>query len=80
MARLGRPVGTSFLLHTGLSVGAWAIGVATGRTDIKDCLWPSGMVVNAWFQAVGIPVIRYGLPVSVVLKEMPWRGKLLVSH
>jgi hypothetical protein len=41
---LQRPVGTSFLVHTGLSVGTWLIGVSTDRADAKDVLWPTGMV------------------------------------
>ncbi|KDQ55807.1 hypothetical protein JAAARDRAFT_37230 [Jaapia argillacea MUCL 33604] len=66
-------------MHTGLSLGAWVVGATTDRMDVKDCLWPSGMVANAWYQAVGIPVIWYNIPIDVVLKELPWRQSLLLA-
>ncbi|EIN11908.1 DUF1295-domain-containing protein [Punctularia strigosozonata HHB-11173 SS5] len=76
---LQRPVGTSFLVHTGLSVGTWLIGASTDRADVKDILWPTGMVADAWYQAIGIPVLRYGLPLSIALKGLTYRQALLLG-
>lgn len=73
-----RPVGTSFLIHGGFAASTWLLGVTTNRLDYKDWVWPAAPVVNAWYQAVGIPVLRYGLPISVALKGLSWRQSLLV--
>lgn len=37
----------------GLSIVTYGIARATNRVDLKDWLWPSGMVLNAWWTAVG---------------------------
>ncbi|KAH9826645.1 DUF1295-domain-containing protein [Teratosphaeria destructans] len=44
-------------LHGGLSIITYGIARATNRVDLKDWLWPSGMVLNAWWTAVGRHVI-----------------------
>jgi len=76
---LQRPVGTSFLVHGGFAATAWALGTATNRLDYKDLVWPAAPVANAWYQAVGIPVLQYGLPLSVALRGLSWRQSLLLG-
>lgn len=39
-------------LHTGLSAITYALARTTGRLEGKDYLWPSGLVLNAWYHAV----------------------------
>jgi hypothetical protein len=73
-----RPVGTSFLVHGGFAAGAWAVSALSDRVDVKDQAWFAAPVANAWYQAVGIPVLQYGLPVTVALKGLGWRQTLLV--
>ncbi|KAF2170299.1 hypothetical protein M409DRAFT_64616 [Zasmidium cellare ATCC 36951] len=43
----------SFGVQGGLSVIAYGIARTTNRFDLKDWLWPTGMVLNAWWTAVG---------------------------
>ncbi|CAK3951350.1 Hypothetical predicted protein [Lecanosticta acicola] len=40
-------------LHGGLSLVAYGIARTTNRVDLKDYLWATGMVANAWYTAVG---------------------------
>jgi hypothetical protein len=75
-----RPVGTAFLVHSGFAASAWALGLATDRMDYKDMAWAAGPVANAWYQAVGIPVLRYGLPVQTAIQGLTWRQSLLVCY
>ncbi|KZT59074.1 DUF1295-domain-containing protein [Calocera cornea HHB12733] len=73
------PLGTSFLLHAGSSLALYAVGRATDRAEAKDWLWPSGMVVNAWWQAVGQRVVLDGVGVGDAWDELTWREKLLLA-
>lgn len=43
----------SFGVQGGLSIIAYCAARATNRFDLKDWLWPTGMVLNAWWTAVG---------------------------
>lgn len=72
-------VGTSLAVHGGLSVGTWALGTLTDRAEVKDWLWPSGSVVNAWYQSVGRAVFMFGVPVGAAISSLRWQEKLLVS-
>ncbi|CAK1359880.1 unnamed protein product [Cercospora beticola] len=70
----------SFGLHGGLSVIAYGIARSTDRVEIKDYLWPSGMVINAWWTAVG----RHSLagpraPALEILKRLSYSQKLLLG-
>ncbi|KZP01394.1 hypothetical protein CALVIDRAFT_532153 [Calocera viscosa TUFC12733] len=73
------PLGTSFLLHAGSSLAVYALGRATDRAEAKDWLWPSGMVVNAWWQAVGMRVVFDGVKLADAWDELTWREKLLLG-
>jgi steroid 5-alpha reductase family enzyme len=77
----------SFQLHSGLAVVAYLAGRYTNHVDLKDWLWPSGMVLNAIWSALGRRV--YGglpgltsqpsIPLSVAWPILPWSEKLLLS-
>ena len=38
-------------VHGGLSLIAYGISRATDRVELKDYLWPTGMILNAWWAA-----------------------------
>lgn len=40
-------------VHGGLSIIAYGIARTTNRVEIKDYLWPTGIVLNAWWVALG---------------------------
>lgn len=40
-------------VHGGLSIIAYGIARTTNRVELKDYLWPTGMVLNAWWVAIG---------------------------
>ncbi|TFK53548.1 DUF1295-domain-containing protein [Heliocybe sulcata] len=76
-----RPVATSFLLHSGLSIGTHALAAVTTnyRLDSKDVIWPGAMLVDAWYQAVGYPVIWEGRAFGDVLAGFSWRERLILT-
>lgn len=70
----------SFGLHGGLSVIAYGIARSTNRVEIKDYLWPSGMVINAWWTAVGRHSLDGpGAPALEILKSLSYSQKLLLG-
>lgn len=40
-------------VHGGLSIVAYGIARVYDRVELKDYLWPTGMVLNAWWVAIG---------------------------
>lgn len=40
-------------VHGGLSIIAYGIARTTNRVELKDYLWPTGIVLNAWWVAIG---------------------------
>lgn len=46
-------------VHGGLSLIAYGIARTTDRIELKDYLWPSGMVINAWWVAVGRHMVSH---------------------
>lgn len=65
-------------VHAALSLGTYAIARVTRRVELKDWLWPSGLVINAWYQALR-PAIYSDRPVGLVLKSLPWTQQLLLG-
>lgn len=67
-------------LHGGLSIIAYGIARTTNRVEIKDYLWPSGMVLNAWWTAVGRhTLLAPHTPVADVLRSLSYSQKLLLG-
>lgn len=69
----------SFGLHAGLGAVAYGIGRYTDRAEVKDYLWPSGQVVNAWWSAIGVPVVYGGLSISSAWAALTYDQKLLLT-
>ncbi|CAJ2506512.1 Uu.00g006420.m01.CDS01 [Anthostomella pinea] len=69
----------SFGLHAGLGAIAYGIGCYTDRAEAKDYLWPSGQVANAWWSAIGVPVVYGGLSVSAAWAALTYDQKLLLT-
>ncbi|KAI1467709.1 DUF1295-domain-containing protein [Daldinia caldariorum] len=69
----------SFGLHTGLSLVTYGLARYTDRVEVKDWLWPSAQVANAWWSAIGIPVVYEGLPVSTAWSALSYDQKLLLG-
>lgn len=69
----------SFGLHSGLSIIAYGIGRYTDRAEAKDYLWPSGLVANAWWSAIGSRVFYNDLSPSTAWSVLPYPGKLLLG-
>ncbi|KAI6091295.1 DUF1295-domain-containing protein [Hypoxylon rubiginosum] len=69
----------SFGFHSGLSVIAYSIGRYTNKVDSKDWLWPSGQVANAWWSAIGIPVVYQGSSLSAAWNALSYSQKLLLA-
>jgi steroid 5-alpha reductase family enzyme len=46
-------------VHGGLSIIAYGIARAFNRVELKDYLWPTGMVLNAWWVAFGRHMISH---------------------
>ncbi|KAI1375728.1 DUF1295-domain-containing protein [Hypoxylon crocopeplum] len=69
----------SFGFHGGLSVIAYGIGRYTDRIEAKDWLWSSGQVANAWWSAVGGPVVYDGVSVAAAWGALSYSQKLLLA-
>ncbi|GLI78270.1 hypothetical protein PoHVEF18_006579 [Penicillium ochrochloron] len=69
----------SFGLYSGLSITAYAAAQATDRLEIKDWLWPSAQVLNAWLTAIGRPMYETGITFPDAWRGLTWSEKLLLS-
>ena len=72
----------SFGLQGGLSLIAYGLARSTNRLDLKDYLWPTGMVLNAWWTAVGRHYL-FGKPKTLLYSQKcllgavtAWGGRL----
>ena len=68
----------SLQLHSGLAVVAYVAGRLTNRVELKDWLWPSGMVINALWSAIGRRVYN-GITARQAWNILPWSEKLILS-
>jgi steroid 5-alpha reductase family enzyme len=68
----------SLAVHSALSLGTYGVARTTRKMEFKDWLWPSGLVLDAWFHALR-PVWNTGTPVKVVLQRLPWTQQLLMG-
>ena len=46
-------------VHGGLSLIAYGVARASNRVEFKDYLWPTGMVLNAWWVAIGRHMVSH---------------------
>ncbi|KAJ5157737.1 uncharacterized protein N7482_008837 [Penicillium canariense] len=69
----------SFGLYSGLSVAAYVAAERTDRVEIKDWLWPSGQVLNAWWTAIGRPMYETGTSFNDAWRGLTWTEKLLLG-
>lgn len=69
----------SFGLYSGLSVAAYAVAKSADRLEIKDWLWPSAQVLNAWLTAIGRPMYDTGITFSDAWLGLTWSEKLLLG-
>lgn len=68
----------SLTLHSGLAVIAYGISRYTQRVEVKDWLWPSGQVVNAWWSAIGRRLAA-GLTVTQALHRLSWHERVVLT-
>lgn len=69
----------SLNLHSSLSLLAYTISRTTRRVEIKDWLWPSGMVANAWYHGVLARSWETGLSFRESFSSLGWAQKLLLG-
>ncbi|KAI1415511.1 DUF1295-domain-containing protein [Hypoxylon sp. FL1857] len=69
----------SFGFHSGLSIIAYGVGRYTDTVEAKDWLWPSGQVANAWWSAIGAPVVYEGLSLPAAWDALSYNQKLLLG-
>lgn len=66
-------------IYSGLSLATFVAAETTNRVELKDWLWPSGQVVNAWWTAVGRPMHESGISFSDAWAGISWTQKLLLG-
>lgn len=66
-------------LYSSLSVATFVAAETTNRVELKDWLWPSGQVINAWWSAVGRPMNETGISFSDAWTGLTWTEKLLLG-
>lgn len=69
----------SFGIYSGLSIATFAAAKATDRVELKDWLWPSGQVLNAWWSAIGRPMYETGIPLATAWGRLSWTEKVLLG-
>ncbi|KAB2579207.1 uncharacterized protein LTHEOB_1554 [Lasiodiplodia theobromae] len=77
---LQRAILPSFGLHAGLSAVTYGVARYTNRVELKDWLWPSGMVANAWWSAVGTRVVYDGLSLSEAWSAITYPEKVMLTQ
>ena len=68
----------SLTLHSGLAVIAYGISRYTQRVEVKDWLWPSGQVANAWWSAIGRRLAA-GLTLTQALHRLSWHERVVLT-
>jgi steroid 5-alpha reductase family enzyme len=69
----------SFQLHGGLALVGYGVSRALNRVDGKDWLWPTSIIANAWWSAIGSRVFNYGLSTSDAWSILTYQQKLLLG-
>lgn len=65
-------------LHAGLSGIAYVTSRLTNRAEGKDYLWPSGLVISAWYHSVLRHTLR-GVPLTVTLRQLDPTQQLVLG-
>jgi steroid 5-alpha reductase family enzyme len=65
-------------LHTSLSALTYAASRLTGRLEGKDYLWPSGLVLNAWYHAV-LRHLGPGISLGMVMRRLDGSQRLVLG-
>lgn len=69
----------SFGLYSGLSFATYIAAQQTNRVELKDWLWPSGQVINAWWTAIGRPMYETKISFSDAWTGLTWSEKVLLG-
>ncbi|KAJ9101363.1 hypothetical protein QFC20_005244 [Naganishia adeliensis] len=65
-------------LHAGLSGIAYVASRLTNRAEGKDYLWPSGLVISAWYHSVLRHTLR-GVPLTLALRQLDSTQQLVLG-
>ncbi|KAJ5887230.1 hypothetical protein N7504_011277 [Penicillium tannophilum] len=69
----------SFSLYSSLSIATFVAAKQTDRVELKDWLWPSSQVLNAWWSAVGRNMYNNKVTFSTAWGKLSWTEKLLLG-
>lgn len=69
----------SFSLYSSLSIATFVAAKKTDRVELKDWLWPSSQVLNAWWGAVGRDMYNNKVTFSTAWGKLSWTEKLLLG-
>ncbi|KAJ5781206.1 hypothetical protein N7457_006366 [Penicillium paradoxum] len=69
----------SFGLYSTLSLATYVAAEATDRVELKDWLWPSAQVLNAWWSAIGQPMCKDNISLGTAWDALPWTERVLLS-
>lgn len=66
-------------LYSTLSLATYVAAEATDRVELKDWLWPSAQVLNAWWTAIGQPMCKDNISLGTAWDALPWTERVLLS-
>jgi steroid 5-alpha reductase family enzyme len=69
----------SFQLHGGLALVGYGVSRALNRVDGKDWLWPTSIITNAWWSAIGSRVLNTGISTGDAWSILTYQQKLLLG-
>ncbi|CDM33091.1 hypothetical protein DTO013E5_5718 [Penicillium roqueforti] len=69
----------SFSLYYSLSLATYLAAEVTDRVELKDWLWPSAQVLNAWWTAIGHPILKHKISFREACEALPWSERVLLS-
>ncbi|KAJ5971395.1 uncharacterized protein N7479_001313 [Penicillium vulpinum] len=69
----------SFGLYSSLSLATYIAAEATNRVELKDWLWPTAQVLNAWWTAIGQPMCKHDISFRAAYESLTWTEKVLLN-
>jgi steroid 5-alpha reductase family enzyme len=69
----------SFGIYSTLSLATYLAAEATDRVELKDWLWPSSQVLNAWWTAIGQPMYEHNISLGTAWDALSWTERVLLS-